>query len=141
MKKTVRLTESDLVRLVKKVIKEQDYKNIQNATISKLGYKRIDKIGIWGQMEGTVEKVMLDVFAKREKTQGCKFLLVPRSKKNVWIIDFKCHNPTKLESHEVDGDKEMSLIISKEAGNRLINACGCKDYVRTDMSSSGQDYV
>ena len=139
MKKIVRLTESDLVRLVKKVIKEQDYNNIPNAKISKLGFKRIDKIGIWGQFQG--EKAMWDVFAKKEGMQGCQFLAMARSGDDVRVIDFKCLNPTNLEMHRVVKEKVWPVIISKEAGNRLINSCGCKDYVRTDMGTSGQDYV
>jgi hypothetical protein len=116
MAKIIRLTESDLTRLVRRVIQEQKLEKLPNVIKIRVGNDLTD----------------LDTIIK--DSQGCYFQGSHRgSNKNFdkTGVKYFCNVPKQVNN---------DTPISDAADKLLSDACGCSEYVK-NQKSSGSSYV
>jgi hypothetical protein len=84
MKKVVRLTESDLVRLVKKVINEQDWQNYNPVPINKNKIPQIKKEPERSKID--IEKDIVDILEQKLLNKVVQFYLDPQQKQKASML-------------------------------------------------------
>ena len=116
MKKIIRLTESDLNKIVRRVLNEQTLEKLPN----------VIKI--------IVGEDMVDLSTIIKNAKGCLFQGSHRgSNKNFdnMSVHYYCGIPKKINHN---------TPISDKADKLLNDACGCSEYVK-NQQSSGSSYV
>ena len=118
MKKVVRLSEQDLVKLIKRVIKEDS------------SPRKVDiKIKVTG-IEGYADQYF-DIYNVIPEPSGCKFTAHPRGRQESLFVYWNPNNRNKVYSDNIKGN------ISDRAANMLEVACGNKEYAsKTNTDSS-----
>ena len=118
MKKVVRLTESDLVRLVNKVLLEQNngLQKLKSPLQIKLGY---------GQ-------TLVDVTEIKKNNYGCDFKYVKRDGKDGYEFSLQCKGNAFIQYKQPMEDG----ALSEKAKSMLRQACGCDSYVSNSSDTS-----
>lgn len=121
MKKIIRLTESDLNRIVRKVLNEQNEKKINPPLQIKV--------------RRYVKELMMDYRSVEMEPTGCIFNGylrgedIPALHRNF----FECQT-NKLFDGETSHSKELN--ISQQATKLFRTHCGCDNYVKNNNTSS-----
>jgi len=155
MKKIITLTESELIKLVKRVIEEQQY------TLKPIKIKLID--------DKTKQTLLFNIFDKSERDNGCSFYgkfrggydkilqaTFPQfAGGDEYELEFECYpmgtylsnNDIRIRRREgvqVDSSKLPTMRITDTGKGILQKRCGCNKYASTsDKSpeSSSETYV
>ena len=146
MGKIIRLTESDLVKLVQRVISEQTKPAAQKTSPTNSlydGFTKLPKsIRIKADM-GVAAPMMIDISHKWSGSFGCQFIGVMRGTTALYFkFAFDCNKQTLVidESYSRDFPRGQRVKISSEALDLLIDSCGCDKYVK-NSSQSTTDFV
>jgi hypothetical protein len=125
MKKVVRLTESDLVRLIKRVIKEDE----------NLGENLGIKIKV--RSDSWKKDLYFDVLKREPSPMGCNFISKLRGRDESYSIIWDPSERLNVRINRIDDvGTNDSGTISKEAADKLESACGNKSYVSMDKGGS-----
>jgi hypothetical protein len=125
MKKVIRLTETDLTNLVKRVIEEQNSQIIAKVRLTPEGGEKLP--------------LNLDIVNKKTKTWGCEF--EGRSGKATVKLNFVCGKDENtplgysLTNGILKSGIPMEGKLTKQGHDMLSKKCGCDAYVK----SSGSD--
>jgi len=126
MKKVIRLTETDLTNLVKRVIEEQNSQIMAKVRLSPIG--------------GDNLPLNLDITDKKTKTWGCEF--EGRSGKAVVKLNFVCGKDENtplgysLTNNILKSGTPMKGKLSKEGHDMLSLKCGCDAYVKSTNTTT-----
>lgn len=130
MAKIIRLTESELTRIVKKILKEQNDKfETLNPPV---------QIKIWDDYHGN-EPLLWELTDISKGPVGCEFRGKPRGVSGNWKPNqnygdgfmYNCNDNTFISNMARDERK-----ISDEAKKRIRAACGCDQYARTNNKNN-----
>jgi len=142
MAKIVRLTESDLVRLVNKVLNEQPdasmAKDLSNMVKSSMMNNNVIKIKLNGEMSDVVSK------PTSKQSWGCSFNYSERGQMGQSFFNFNCNESriTTTNSRNVtEKSTWTTLKASPQAVELLKKACGCSSYVSNSSNQSTSNYV
>jgi len=148
MKRKIRLTESELVNLVKKIIKEQVDGVDPSATkdspmkaspSSSLGQPLSKPINIKIDLptkKGT--QTYLTIITKYKKTKdGCDFMgyFQGEDSNKLRTFQFKCDGSLFMDSGILSKPNEVE--ISDQARGMLNRACGCNAFASNQTQQSG----
>jgi hypothetical protein len=134
MKKTIRLTESQLVDLVKKVIKEQDETGLapkKPANFETINPKIQIKFKVYTKKGDQVYLIELDKIKKT--ADGCLFEGPLRGETKRQTLEYKCDGTVLWSKQEVD--------VTPEAGKMLSKACACSAYASAQKPGDGQSQL
>jgi hypothetical protein len=160
MKKIVRLTESDLVRLVKRVIKEESAAIglpifIKMMPTKHVIYKADDGYGPLAKFYNHIgfhkasvidyNPILVNVIRRTsDESQGCVFTAMVKGQSDQIKLRMKCEPGydsaliVEIITKVGSGDKEESIYfdVSKEAMAKLKTACACSAYVSNQNKDS-----
>jgi len=160
MKKIIRLTESDLVRLVKRVIKEESSSAAaallpifikmmptKNAMYKAKGYGPLnmfyDDLGFNKEMVHDWQPILVNVVRRvSDEAQGCVFTAMVKGQSDQIKLRINCEptydNIVEIIAKVGTRDKEDSIYfdVSKEAMQKLKSACACSAYVSNQNKDS-----
>jgi hypothetical protein len=134
MKKTIRLTESQLVDLVKKVMKEQDETGLdpkKPANLENINPKLQIKFKVYTKKGDQVYLIELDKIKK--VMDGCVFEGPLRGETKRQSLQYKCDGTLIWGGQEVD--------VTPEAGKMLSKACACGAYASAQKPGGTQSQM
>jgi hypothetical protein len=127
MKKVIRLTETDLTNLVKRVIEEQNSQIIAKVRLTPEGDESLP--------------LNLDIVNKKTKTWGCEF--EGRSGNTNVKLNFICGKDENTPlGYTSTGSVFKSGLpgkgkLTKQGHDMLSKKCGCDAYVKSSGSDTG----
>jgi hypothetical protein len=145
MNKKIRLTESELVDLVKKIVKEQEAdgpapKTVSKPSTSSLG-ERINPIQIKMILPSKKgDQTYLASLDKVKKVKdGCEFEGAFRGDEKRQSFHYKCDGALFWKQGMLSSSTEVE--ISADAGKLLMKACGCQAYASNQTTAGMQSQM
>ena len=114
MKKIIRLTESDLIRLVKRVIKEQDENNSNQTNFCKVGNKLTIEV---------LDGLVIDLTTNKKFTKNGKFVV------NITNSDTKLFELTKNSYISVGETNKVGELITDIDKPGVFSCLDIKKYL------------
>ncbi len=127
MGKIIRLTESQLTELVKKVISEQSREKLLKPIAIKIEVPQKNA-------EDMVYLVTLDSIIKSK--DGCEFIGKFRGENKEETFEYLCTEELFWKQGIIKSKTKVD--ISPEASKLLANACGCGAYASNQKAGGGQ---